>query len=561
MEGAGGELVQERIKDLWEKTDFSAALFENLVGYAVIAADFDGNVLAFNEGARQMYGFDPEEVLGKENIEIFFPQDFIEAGYFQQIADVLLATGGFLYEGEKVRKSGDRFPAQILFTLTRNRLRQVVGFVEIVQDLTERKRVEVELRSHRDHLEALVAERTAELAQTNKALQVEVAQRKQVETELRWRAQELAEADKRKDEFLAMLAHELRNPLAPILNGFHILRLPNVDSSTAERVRLMMEQQVGHLTRLVDDLLDVSRITRGKIRLQKETIDLAAVVGRAVETVRPLIELQKHQLSVSLPPHPVPLEADPTRLEQIVTNLLNNAAKYTEPGGQIWLTAERDNAEVVVRIRDTGIGISDELLPRIFDMFTQADRALDRAQGGLGIGLTLVRRLAELHGGRVLAHSAGVGQGSEFMVRLPAPSGQPRQPAAPAKEPELLQGGRRVLVVEDEAAVAEMLVMLLQLWGHSVQAVHDGPTALATAKCFYPEVVLCDIGLPGMDGYQLARQLRDQGAAHKPMLVAVTGYGQEEDQRRAQRAGFDHHMTKPVNPIALKKLLDSLALT
>jgi PAS domain S-box-containing protein len=371
------------------------------------------------------------------------------------------------------------------------------------------------------------------------------------------RAQEaLRDADHLKDEFLAMLAHELRNPLAPILNGLHMLGIPEVQGSTAQRIRSVMEQQVRNLTRLVDDLLDVSRITRGKIQLRKTTGDLASVVAHAVETARPVIEARKHELSVSLSPEPLLLEADITRLEQVFTNLLNNAAKYTEPGGQIWLTGEREKDEIVVRVRDNGIGITDGLLPRIFDMFTQADRALDRSQGGLGIGLTLVRKLVELHGGSVLVHSDGPGKGSEFMVRLPALIA-PR-PAAFEAATEKVPGQKaslRVLVVEDETAVAEMLVMLLELWGHMVRAAHDGPAALAAVQTFHPEVILCDIGLPGMDGYQLARRLQLQEGPTKPILVAVTGYGQEEDRRRAQQAGFDHHMTKPVDPVALEGLL------
>jgi two-component system CheB/CheR fusion protein len=358
-----------------------------------------------------------------------------------------------------------------------------------------------------------------------------------------------------------MLGHELRGPLAPIRNGLHILREPNVEGSTIERVKSIMDQQVRNLARLVDDLLDVARITRGAIRLQKETIDLAAVVGHAVESVRPLIELGRHELLVSLPQEPVYLEADPTRLEQVLTNLLHNAAKFTEPGGRIWLTAERDNAEVVVCVRDSGIGIAPELLPSIFDMFTQAGRTLGRSQGGLGIGLALVRRLVELHGGSVRAHSDGPGKGSEFRVRLPDLPPQRLEPFEPPPEPEPARRRTlRVLVVEDELAVAEMLVMLLELWGHSVQAVHDGPAALAVAPTFRPEVALCDIGLPGMDGYQLARQLRQQEGLNKSVLIAITGYGQEEDQRRAQEAGFDHHLIKPVDPAELEKLLTSIVV-
>jgi len=282
------------------------------------------------------------------------------------------------------------------------------------------------------------------------------------------------------------------------------------------------------------------------------------VVGHAVESVRPLIELERHELVVSLPPEPVHLEADPTRLEQVLTNLLHNAAKFTEPGGHIWLTAERDNADVVVCVRDSGIGIAPELLPSIFDMFTQAGRTLDRSQGGLGIGLALVRRLVELHGGSVRAHSDGPGKGSEFRVRLPALPPQRPEPAESPPEPEPAKGRTlRILVVEDELVVAKMFVMLLELWGHTVQAVHDGIAALAVGQTFRPEVVLCDIGLPGMDGYELARQLRQQEGLNKSVLIAITGYGQEEDLRRAQEAGFDHHLIKPVDPAALAKLLTS----
>jgi two-component system CheB/CheR fusion protein len=255
----------------------------------------------------------------------------------------------------------------------------------------------------------------------------------------------------------------------------------------------------------------------------------------------------------------VHLQADPIRLEQVLINLLHNAVKFTQPGGHIWLTAERDNAEVVVCVRDTGIGIAGELLPRIFDEFVQDDRAPAGSQSGLGIGLTLVRRLVELHGGSVRAHSDGPGKGSEFRVRLPALPPQRPEPSEPPPEQEPARGRTlRVLVVEDELAVAEMLVLLLELWGHTVQAVHDGPAALAAAQTLRPEVVLCDIGLPGMDGYQLARQLHQQEGLNKSVLVAMTGYGQEQDRRRAQAAGFDHHMTKPVDPTALEKLLTSL---
>jgi two-component system CheB/CheR fusion protein len=422
-----------------------------------------------------------------------------------------------------------------------------------IRHALERQRDRDALRQARDELEKRVRERTAALQEANEALRMEIGQRLQAEKALQ-------EADRRKDEFLAMLGHELRNPLAPILNGLHILRSGKVDGQATERVQSMMEHQVRTLSRLVDDLLDVSRITRGKIELRKEPTDLGMAVGRAIGTVRPLIELQKQELSVSLPDGPVYLEADVTRLEQVLINLLHNAAKYTEPGGRIWLAVERDHADVVVRIRDTGIGIAEDLLPRIFDMFTQADRTLDRAQGGLGIGLTLVRRLVQMHGGSVVARSDGPGTGSEFVVHLPAmTTPAPRAAEAPAAPVPADSAPLRVLVVEDELAVAEMLVMLLELWGHTVRAVYDGPAALTAVQTFDPDVVLCDIGLPGMSGYQLARRLCQRAEASRPILVAITGYGQEEDRRRAQQAGFAHHMTKPVDPAALEALLAQCA--
>jgi two-component system CheB/CheR fusion protein len=412
------------------------------------------------------------------------------------------------------------------------------------------------LRQARDDLEKRVQERTAALDQANRALQTEINDRKRLEQELRQRAEQLAEADRRKDEFLAMLAHELRNPLAPIRNGLYILQMPNAQGTAATRAIHLMEQQVRNLTRLVDDLLDVSRISRGKIQLHKETVNLAVAVAHAVETVRPLTEAQGHELTVSLPWGPVHLDADPTRLEQVLCNLLNNAAKYTDHGGHISLTVERQGEDVLVRVRDTGIGIPVEMLPRVFDLFTQGDRSLDRSQGGLGIGLTLVRKLVELMGGSVTANSEGPGKGSEFVVRLPALKEIPLEtpegaPALTGSRQRLL----RVLVVEDLEGVADMLVMLLKLWGHDVRAAHDGPAALIAARTFQPDVVLLDIGLPGMNGYEVARQLRREAHSPRPLIAAVTGYGKEEDRRHSREAGFDHHMVKPIDPNALEAFL------
>jgi PAS domain S-box-containing protein len=382
------------------------------------------------------------------------------------------------------------------------------------------------------------------------------------------RAEEaLRESDRHKNEFLAMLAHELRNPLAPIRTALHLMRQPGGDGNGSyfEGEREMVERQVRHLTRLVDDLLDISRISRGKIELRKEVVDLAAVVDRAVETIRPLLVEHDLHLTVSLPSEPARLEADPTRLEQVLANLLHNAAKYTDSGGRIDLIAAREGDEVVLRVRDTGIGITPEMLPRIFEMFVQAERRLDRSQGGLGIGLSLVRTLVEIHGGRVTAHSAGLGQGSEFVVRLPAlawpAQGARAAPPRSQRPADALPPRHRILIVDDNPDAANSLARLLtRLWHQDVQVAHDGPAALAAAQAFRPDVILLDIGMPGMDGYEVAQRLRRQPEFATTLLVALTGWGQEEDRRRSQDAGIDHHLVKPADPEILREMLAGQAI-
>jgi signal transduction histidine kinase len=364
---------------------------------------------------------------------------------------------------------------------------------------------------------------------------------------------DIRENDLRKDEFLAMLAHELRNPLAPIRTGLDLLDAGGSEAAIIEPMR----RQVEHLVRLVDDLLDVSRITRGTIDLQREVIDLRRIVNGAVETSRPLLEAHEHSLTISLPNEPLIVDGDPVRLTQILTNLLNNAARYTPDGGHISLSASREGSDVVLRVHDTGAGITGEMLSKIFDLFVQADRSLDRAKGGLGIGLTLVRRLVEMHGGSVQAFSEGAGCGSEFQVRLPlcdesvesSPVGE--DSSAAGLEPVQC----RILVVDDNVDAASTLGMLLRLDGHEVRLAHDGVAALAVAEQFAPEVVLLDIGLPKLDGYEVARRLREQPGGEDALLIAISGYGQEEDRRRAQQAGFDHHLTKPVDFAVLRSVL------
>jgi PAS domain S-box-containing protein len=363
--------------------------------------------------------------------------------------------------------------------------------------------------------------------------------------------QEVREADRRKDEFLAMLSHELRNPLAPICTGLEVLALEG--RGDRETVQLMQEQ-VEHLVRLVDDLLDVSRIIRGRIELRKEPVELATILRRAIETLRLNFDHQQQSLVVSAPKESIWLHADPVRLVQVVGNVLNNASKYTDRGGRIELSAERAGGEAVIRVRDNGVGIEPELLPKVFDLFTQASRSLDRSQGGLGIGLTLVRSLVEMHGGTVSAHSEGPGRGSEFMIRLPAAtaphSSKPEWPSAGSNE------RLRILVVDDNVGAAQMLSVLLTTLGpHEVEIAFDGPSALKTVEQFRPEIVFLDIGLPGMDGYRVGAALRRNMEFSPTVLVALTGYGQDEDRRRSREAGFDEHLVKPPSLKSIEAIL------
>jgi PAS domain S-box-containing protein len=397
----------------------------------------------------------------------------------------------------------------------------------------------------------------------------DITEQKRAEDELRRVAADLSEADHRKSEFLATLAHELRNPLAPIRTGLDLLRMaPHIaqkDAATAGRLHGMMDRQLGHLIHLVDDLLDIARITRGKIELKKEPVLLRTIVATAVETSTALMETHGHQLTVELPPEPLELEADVTRMVQVLSNLLNNAAKYTPAGGRVRLSAWRENGQAVIAVSDSGIGIPADAIGSVFEMFTQVRGSLDRAQGGLGIGLSLVRRLVELHGGRVSAFSAGRGQGSTFTVRLPLRPGTahaqarkgaasagdaaaaPTAPAAPA--------ALRVLVVDDNLDAAESLVALLEVLGHTTAVAHDGVQALEAAREFLPDLVLLDIGLPGMNGYDVARAIRRTEALRQVVLIALTGWGAQSDQQQSQEAGFDQHLTKPVSLEALEQAL------
>jgi PAS domain S-box-containing protein len=371
--------------------------------------------------------------------------------------------------------------------------------------------------------------------------------------------QALKDADRRKDEFLATLAHELRNPLAPLRNGLQVMKLARNDGSAVDQARTMMERQLGQMVRLIDDLLDMSRISRGKVELRRERIELLKIIQQAVETSRPLIEENGHDLTIDAPPDPIFVDADATRLAQVFSNLLNNAAKYTERGGHVTLTVERQGSDAVVGVRDTGVGIPAHMLPKVFEMFTQVDRSLERSQGGLGIGLSLVKGLVEMHGGSVEAKSDGHGMGSDFLVRLPVVLSLVGRREEKGDDKATATSGRRILVVDDNRDAALSLAMILKSMGNDTQTAYDGMEALDLGAAFKPDVVLLDIGMPKLNGYEVARRIRQQPWGKNLVLVALTGWGQEEDRRHSQEAGFNLHMVKPVEPAALEKLLADVA--
>jgi two-component system CheB/CheR fusion protein len=386
----------------------------------------------------------------------------------------------------------------------------------------------------------------------------DITNRKRLEQELRQRLNELAEADRQKNEFLAMLSHELRNPLAPMRNALQLMKMPGADNKVVNQARDVLERQLQYLVRMVDDLLDVSRIIRGHIELRREAVDVAVAIARAIETAQPMIDAKCHELSVSVSDQPVWVEADPIRLAQVIANLLTNAAKYTDKAGHMSIYAAREGEEVVVRVRDTGMGIAPELQSRIFELFVQGDRSLNRSQSGLGIGLTLVKRLVEMHGGSVAVASQGAGQGSEFTVRLPAlPEPHANQDlrvsGVRARVSDAL--GKRVLIADDNVDASESLAVILRAYGYDVRCVYDGPSVLRTAASYRPDVVVLDIGLPGMSGYEVARQLRELPEFKRTRLVAVTGYGQDDDRRHSLEAGLDYHLTKPIDPDVLRAIV------
>lgn len=491
---------------------------------AVVITTPDGKIDQINAQTERLFGYGRDELIGQP-VEMLMPARFHRRHakhrevYVADPSPRPMGTGLDLYG---LRKNGEEFPIEI--SLSPLPTGEGVLAASIIRDITVHRQLEAELRQGK---------------------------------------RELEQAQRHKDEFLATLAHELRNPLAPIRNAVECLGMAGLTPSDLKAARDVIARQVSQMVRLVDDLLDVSRISRNRLELRKERVELAAVVQSALESSRSLIRECRHELTVSLPPLPVYIDADPTRLGQVILNLLNNAAKYTERGGHVRLTAERQGDDLVVSVRDNGVGIPPEMLPHVFDLFTQVERSLERSQGGLGIGLTLVQRLVEMHGGSVEARSGGHGTGSEFVVRLPIVVASPPQPITPeaAAEPADPAAARRILVVDDNVDSARTLARLLKMMGHETHTAHDGGEAVEAAEEHRPEVILLDIGLPVLNGYDVARMIRERPWGEEVVIVALTGWGQERDRLRSKEAGIDHHLVKPVDPDALEKILSELRTT
>ena len=481
---------------------------------AIISKSLDGIIQSWNAAAERLFGFTAEEAVGK-HISIVIPHERI-AEEDQIIASLKAGKRIEHYETVRVRNDGERIVVSLTISPIKDDAGTVVGASKVVRDITERKRLE-------DNLRVLAAD--------------------------------LSENDRRKNEFLATLAHELRNPLAPMSNMLEVVKCSDGNADVLKRAHETIERQLGQMVRLVDDLLDLNRITHDRLELRRSEVELSSVIQQAVEVARPHIDAAEHRLTIELPGEPIYLNADRTRLAQVFGNLLNNSSKYTRPEGSISLIAERDGDEVVVTVKDNGAGIPQDKLDSIFDMFMQVDRTAERSQGGLGIGLTLVKRLVEMHGGSIEPRSAGEGMGSEFVVRLSILS-EPSMAGSSGSGAARESVQRRILIVDDNRDSADSLALLLEITNNQTYLAHDGLEALAAIETHRPDVVLLDIGLPKLDGHEVCRRVREQPWGKDIVIIALTGWGQEDDRRKSQEAGFNGHLVKPVD---YEKLLELLA--
>lgn len=488
--------------------------------YAIFLMDLNGLLICWNIGAERIFGYQSHDIIG-QHFSCFFSPEEILMGQPEHELQTALADGRADSCCWQLRKDGTKFWCRAVVTSLLDERKQVQSFARVMHNLTDSDALAEQLK----------------------------------------RGDRLAEANRSKEEFMALLSHELRSPLSPILNAVSILKLMSTSDPIIEQAGNIIDRQVGVMVRLVDDLLDISRITKGKLRLTLEEVEIRVVANHAAETARAFMDARRHDFSVSIPTTAIWVEADPVRLEQVIVNLLNNAAKYTDPGGQIRMTVSHEGDDAVIHVRDNGIGIASDMLPHVFELFSQVDGSLGRSYGGLGIGLALAHNLVEMHEGRLQAASAGLGKGCEFTIKIPVLS----NPTARGSTTELLPGQHsgpplQILIVEDNVDAADSLSLLLRLYGNRVEVARTGPIAIEMAAITRPDVILLDIGLPGMDGYQVARKLRELPDFSTVMMCALTGFTPSEaDRQRQHETGFNHYFVKPVDVAQLRELFKNLS--
>ncbi len=498
-------------QSLRESEERFRLLIEGVRDYAIFALTPEGRIATWNMGAERIKGYKAEEVLGKP-ISIFYTADAIARGKPDWMLRNAIEHGSVEDEDWRVRKDGRRFWANVVITALRDEQGELRGFAKVTRDLTERRRVD-----------------------------------------------QLQQADRFKNEFLALLAHELRNPLAPIRSAVQVLGRQTAATPEIAQAQEIAERQIRHMARLLDDLLDVARISQGKLEIRREALDVSEIARRAVSAELPFIHERGLEISVELPDEPLGVDADPVRLQQILVNLLNNAAKYTDEGGRIAFSARAEGRAAVIRVRDTGIGIDPAMVSQLFEPFVQVERREKRSVGGVGLGLSVVKKLVEMHDGSVHVFSAGLGRGSEFVVRLPqVPIGSAGRETRPPDAAHSSRNAHRILVADDNVDAADGLKLLLELNGDQVRVAYEGVSALSVAREFQPHIALLDVGMPRMDGYEIARRLKEDSETRDTILIAVTGWGQAEDRRRSKEAGFDYHLVKPVEPAALERLVETI---